>query len=125
LEQLISQENVLAAPYIAFIAKKIEPFNKSTATSLLDKLIETFPHDELVADAIITNLENNEGEFLKRIVATDANTKAVIKPKLQNVLADIAKAKDDINTKEATEKYPKGALIYHSTCSTCHGKDGY
>jgi mono/diheme cytochrome c family protein len=124
-EQLLSQENVLTAPYIAFIANKIKTFNESAATNLLDKIVETFPQDGLVADAIITNLENKENEFLKRVKAKDANTNAVIKSKLEKTLSDIAKAKDDINTKAATEKYPKGALIYDSTCSTCHGKDGY
>jgi mono/diheme cytochrome c family protein len=125
LELMISQKNTLAAPYIAFMANKIETYSESTANNLLDKLIETFPQDGLVADAIITNLENKENEFLKRVIAKDANTNAVIKPQLEKTLSDIAKAKDDINTKAATEKYPKGALIYDSTCSTCHGKDGY
>lgn len=125
LEQIIDQKNILAAPYVAFIANKITVYNESAAINLLDKLIESFPQDELVADAILTNLENKEGEFLKRIIARDANANAVIIPKLEKTLSDIAKAKDDINTKAATEKYPKGALIYDSTCSTCHGKDGY
>ncbi len=124
-EQLISQKNASSAPYIAFISKRIEAFSESAATNLLDKLIESFPKDELVADAIITNLENKEEEFLKRISAKDAITDAVIKSKLQKTLSDIAKAKDDINTKAAIEKFPQGALIYNSTCSTCHGKDGY
>lgn len=125
LEQMIVQKNTLAAPYIAFIANKVETYSESTANNLLDKLIEAFPQDALVADAIITNIEDKEAEFLKLVLAKDANTNAVIKQKLEKTLVDIAKAKDDINTKAATAKYPKGALIYDSTCSTCHGKDGY
>src|SRR5690606_2231066 len=40
-------------------------------------------------------------------------------------MKDILRAKDDVNTAAAREKYPQGAMIYNRNCATCHGRDGY
>lgn len=124
-EKLINQEDKFAAPYIAFTLNKIEFFDSAIVQSLLNKLALTFPNDKLVASAVIGNLQDKEAEFLKGAEANGLDANTSLHKQLRRVLQDITKKKSDVNTGETAKKFPKGALIYNSTCATCHGKDGY
>lgn len=125
LEQMIDQKDVSIAPYIAFATEKIEPFNEALSGQLLNKLVQAFPNDKLVADAVVSGLYNKEAAFLKQIESNGLDTSTAINKSLNQTLKDILRAKDDINTKAAAEKYPDGAMMFYSTCATCHGRDGY
>lgn len=125
LKELINDKDSLAAPYIAFTLKSIQPLNPMLTLELSDQLVSNYPQNNWVASAIISNLQNHEADFLKRVEKNGLDTSTAINKTLHKVLKDIAKKKSDINTKAATDKFPKGALIYKSTCSTCHGEDGY
>ena len=125
LEQMIDQKDALVAPYIAFTTEKIEPFNEVLAGQLLNKLVQAFPNDKLVADAVVSGLYNKEAGFLKQVESNGLDTSTAISKSLNRTLKDILRAKDDINTKAAAEKYPEGATMFYSTCATCHGRDGY
>lgn len=125
LEDLITREDSLAAPYIAFTVQKIQNLDASAGERILYNLSKTFPDSKYVADAIISNLEGNEALFLKEIEGNTSNNNSVINKRLRQVLGDIKKAKDDVNTKKAERDYPQGAAIFKASCMTCHGKDGY
>src|SRR5690606_15195603 len=60
LQQMINNKDSIAAPYIAFRMRAIEPFNKSLADEMLMSLATTFPRNPFASDAIISNLENRE-----------------------------------------------------------------
>lgn len=125
LDQMIDQKDELVAPYIAFATEKIEPFNQALAGQLLNKVVQTFPNDKLVASAVVSGLYNKEAAFLKQVEANGLDTSTAINKSLNQTLKDILRAKDDINTRAAAEKYPDGAMMFYSTCATCHGRDGY
>ena len=124
-ERLIDLKDSSAAPYIAFNLNHIGPFNQRLAQKILAQLATSFPKDKLVASAIISNLQDKESDFLRLTEANGLDSNTEINKNLRKVLEDIEKAKSDINTIASTRKYPKGALIYNSTCASCHGKDGY
>lgn len=125
LEKLVTQKDDYAGPYLAYLTQKIEPFDESISLQLNDKLIATYPKDKMVSAAIISGLEKKEEAFLSSLNKKGVNSDFQIHKDLTRVLKEIAKRKDDVNTKSATKKYPNGALIYNSTCASCHGKDGY
>lgn len=125
LKQLISDKDSFSAPYIAFILKNIQALDPVLASDLSDQLLSTYQQNTWVASAVISNLKDREADFLKRVEKNGLDTNTAINKTLRTVLKDIAKKKSDINTKAATDNFPKGALIYKSTCATCHGEDGY
>lgn len=125
LEQLMETKDVQVGPYLGYLIQKIEAFDQSTSSKLIDKLLTTYPKSKMVSAAIISGLEKREDIFLNSLTNKGINSDFQIHKDLTNLLKDIAKRKDDINTKAATKQYPQGALIYNSTCATCHGKDGY
>src|SRR5690554_3908574 len=125
LEQMIDQKDATIAPYIAFGTETIEPFNEVLAGQLLNKLVQAFPNDKLVADAVVSGLYNKEAAFLKQVESNGLDTSTAIIKSLNQTLKDILKAKDDVNTKAAAANYPQGAIIFTNNCATCHGADGY
>jgi mono/diheme cytochrome c family protein len=125
LEALVENADSLAAPYIAFTVQKMRKFDASAGEKILYALAKTFANNTFIADAIISNLEGEEDLFLKKIEGASNNDNTVIKQRLRQVLLDIKKAKDDVNTKKAERNFPKGAAIFKTSCMSCHGKDGY
>lgn len=125
LEALVENADSLTAPHIAFSVQKIRNFDESAGEKILYALAKTYANNTFIADAIISNLEGEEDLFLKKIEGASNNDNTVIKQRLRQVLIDIKKAKDDVNTKKAEQNFPKGAAIFKASCMTCHGKDGY
>ncbi|TCK83284.1 DUF7133 domain-containing protein [Albibacterium bauzanense] len=125
LDQMIDQKDAAIAPYIAFSTEKIEPFNEALAGQLLNKLVQAFPNDKLVADAVVSGLYNKEAAFLKQVESNGLDTSTAINKSLNQTMKDILRAKDDVNTAAARQKYPQGAMIFNRNCATCHGRDGY
>ena len=125
LENFITLKDDYVGPYLAYLTQKIKPFNESISLQLNDKLIVAYPKNKMVSAAIISGLAKKEAVFLSTLNKKGINSDSQIHKDLTTLLKDIEKRKDDVNTKSAAEKYHDGALIYNSTCASCHGKDGY
>jgi mono/diheme cytochrome c family protein len=124
LQQMINGNDTLAAPYIGYLAHTVEPCNRNAAQQLLVDLSKRYGNNPYVADAIISNLENNEDAFYKKSIALNPDTSLVLNKRLRKVMDDIAKAKSGSNAKALAKAYPKGAALFQSVCQTCHGADG-
>ena len=124
LQQMAAGTDTLAAPYIAFLAHYIQPYNAGTAKQLLLTLTDKYPNNLYVADAIISNLQNKEAAYYAEVHKIKPDTSLAINKRLNKVIADIAKAKSNSNTEKLAKLYPKGAAIFQSLCQTCHGTDG-
>ncbi len=124
LQQMAAGNDTLAAPYIAFLAHYIQPFNAGSATQLLLALTGKYPDNVYVADAIISNLQNKETAYYAEVLKKEPDTSLAINKRLRKVIADIAKAKSSSNAANLAKLYPKGAAIFQSLCQTCHGPDG-
>jgi mono/diheme cytochrome c family protein len=124
LRQIAAGNDTLAAPYIAFLAHYIEPYNAGSAKQLLLALTEKYPDNMYVADAIISNLQNKEAAYYAEVRKMEPDTSLAMNKRLSKVIADIAKAKNSSNAVNLAKLYPKGAAIFQSVCQTCHGPDG-
>ncbi|MEP7253901.1 MAG: c-type cytochrome, partial [Ginsengibacter sp.] len=123
-QKMINENDTLAAPYIAFLVHYIQPLNKALAHELLIALTQKYPDNIYVADAIISNLKNEETAYLKESLNINPDTSLVINKRLKKVIDDIAKAKLNSDAKKLAKEFPKGAALFQSVCQTCHGADG-
>ena len=124
LQEMIKNNDTLAAPYIAFLAHAFQPLNAVAARQLLVTLTKKYPENIYVADAIISNLENKESAWYKEALSFNSDTSLTINKRLKKVIDDIAKAKNNSNAKNLAKEFPKGVALFQSVCQTCHGPDG-
>jgi mono/diheme cytochrome c family protein len=124
LQSSIDKGDTLAAPYLAFLVHSIQPLDKKTAHDLLITLSRKFGNSAYVADAIISNLQNNEKAFYEEITRINPDTTLVLNQRLKKVLEDIVSSKNRGNQERIRRLFPRGALVFQSICQTCHGKDG-
>lgn len=124
LQSSIDKGDSLAAPNIGFVVHSIQPFDKKTAHDLLIGLAGKFGNNAYVADAIISNLQNNEKAFQEEMIRINPDTTFVLNKRLKRVLEDIASAKNRSNQDKIRKQFPRGAEIFETICQTCHGKDG-
>lgn len=124
LQQMASENDTLALPYIGFLLNSLRPFNAAVTDVLLIKLTKQYSNNLYVADAIISNLKNKEAAFYRQALKINPDTGSAINKRLMKVLADIAAAKNNRNAKKLEREFPKGAAIFQSVCQNCHGKDG-
>jgi len=124
LQQMVSGNDTLAAPYIAFLLNYFRPLNAAATNGLLLTLTKQYGNNVYVADAIISNLQNKEAAFYKQALKINPDTSIAINKRLKKVITDIAAAKNSSNAKKLEKEYPKGAAIFQAVCQNCHGKDG-
>jgi mono/diheme cytochrome c family protein len=120
----ILQNDTLAAPYLAFLANKIQHFDPAGAQELQTALIRKYPDNIYVADAVISGLYDKEDAFYKKALTINPDTSITFNKRLKKVITDIEKARNSSNFKKLAKEYPKGAAIFQSVCQTCHGTDG-
>jgi len=124
LNQLIAQNDTLAAPYVAFIAHNIKPFDKAAANDLLVTVAKKYPQNRYVTDAVISNLEDQEEAFKNELTASLSDSTLLIKKQLNRAIAQAANARGNRDPQKLLKEYPKGAALFNSVCQTCHGLDG-
>lgn len=124
LLESVKLKDTLQAPLIAFQVQSIQSFDKVAAYQLLDLLIQYYPENKYVADALISSLQNRESSFLKKLPSVNADTNLIIYKQLKKVLSDMYKSMNAKNAKMLEKKFPQGALLYKTICQTCHGADG-
>ena len=123
LESMV-RTDTLSAPLIAFTVPALKKIDPRAADNLLRQIMLQYPENEFVADAVISNLQDKEADFLKDIETTDPDTNLTVNKKLRAVLADIQDTKRKEHLSKLKDKYPKGLALYNSTCQACHGADG-
>ncbi len=123
-QRMINENDTLAAPYIAFLVHYIQPFDKVLSHELLKALTEKYSNNTYVADAIISNLKNDETAYLKESLSINPDTSLLINKRIKKVIDDIAKAKLNNDAKKLAKEFPKGAALFQSVCQTCHGANG-
>lgn len=124
LEEMISSNDTLATPYIAFLVHTFQPFNPAGSNRLLLTLAKKYPENIYVADAIISVLENKENSFYNEELKINSDTNLIINKRLKKVVNDIAMEKHNSNFKKLAREYPKGVALFQAVCQSCHGVDG-
>lgn len=124
LDQMISDKDTLAAPYVGYLCAQIQKFDMVSSTNLLKKLAVTYPQNIYVSDAIISNLNGREEFFLNNLASLNINAESVLFKQLNKVVTNIKSAKGNRDPALLTKQFPKGINLYTTICQTCHGADG-
>jgi mono/diheme cytochrome c family protein len=124
LDLLISSGDTLAAPYVAFLAPSIKKFDGAASTNLLKKLSLAYPDNRFVADAIVSNLQDDEEPFLAGLTSSFKTQEPLIAKQLQKAIANAKSAAANRNPEILKKQFPKGEALFTSICQTCHGIDG-
>lgn len=124
LSEMISRNDTLAAPYIAFQLGCIRSFNQTLADELWLKLARKYGDNRYVADALIATVENREKSLYKKVSAEIPDTNLVLNRRFEKTLSDIRKNEYNKNFALLKKQFPKGVQVYENICKTCHGNDG-
>jgi len=124
LTQIIAQNDMLAAPYVAYAANYIQPFDKAVARNLLLQVAKKYPDDKYVADAVISNLPGQEEKYIKEMATYVHDPNLAIIKRLREVSNDVRQAQANRDPQVLLKEFPKGAALFTSVCQTCHGPDG-
>ena len=123
-DQIVAKNDTLAAPYVAFATNAILQHDKTTADNLLLSLAKKYPNNLFVSDAIVSNLQDREEEFQRRVAAVVPDTKLAIHQRIQRVITAVQSARRNSDPAALAKEYPRGAAIFNTVCKTCHGEDG-
>ena len=124
LEKMLYDKDTLAAPLLGFITPAIKAADSIRSDKFLWALTTSYPQNVYVSDAVISNLQNRESDYLKRLVAFNPDTSLVINKRLRRVLSDIDDSRNRGNPEYLAKQFPKGVALFTSVCQTCHGADG-
>ncbi len=122
--RMISGEDTLSFPYIAFQGEILSRFDQAGATALLLKLAGRSPGNRYVADAIVSSLHDREIGFGKELSGIVADTSRAIYRQLGLAAKNAENARSGRNPAQLAAMYPKGASLFGTICQTCHGADG-
>lgn len=124
LIELLSADRSAIAPYIAFVANHIQPYEPDAAWKLLIGLAQKYPDNRYVADAILSNLAYQEEKFATELAIVLPNKNLLIHQKIQSVIALKKNVQEHQDPLLLSKTYPKGAALYASSCQTCHAANG-
>lgn len=124
MQQMITGNDTLTAPYIAFQLHCISAFNQPVADELWMAIARKYPGNRYIADALISNIEKKENIFYKKIQAIAPDTNLVINRRFEKIFADIKKNELNKNISLLKKQFPKGVQVFQNICKTCHGDDG-
>jgi len=122
LTAVLDENDMLAAPYLAFLSPHISVFDSLEANKLLFSLSKKYANDIFISDAVISNLQSREADFYKEFAGMYPDTSLVLSKRLSKVIDDLAKKK--VNTLDPAKEFPRGLALYRSVCQACHGADG-
>jgi mono/diheme cytochrome c family protein/glucose/arabinose dehydrogenase len=124
LQELLKESDDLLAPYIAFLASYIKPYNQKVADEFLVALVKKYPKNRYVSTAVISNLAHKEDEFAASIASVLPDTNLVINKQLQSIITQLRNDKKSRDPELLSKEFPKGAALFASSCQTCHAVDG-
>ncbi|TKC57547.1 dehydrogenase [Pedobacter hiemivivus] len=124
LAQLLHQNDELAAPYIAYAANYIKPFNADGAQSLVISLVKKYPNNPYVSSAVLSGLAHREDVFANSIAYLLPDTNLNINKQLTALITRVRSAQKNRDPLLQAKLYPKGAALFAFSCQTCHAADG-
>lgn len=124
LETLLAENNTQLAPYIAFLANYIGPYQADAAQNLLISLVRKYPDNPYVSSAVVSNLAYREELFAAKIARFVPDTNLSINKQLQNIVTRVRNTQKNRDPLLLSRAFPKGAALFASSCQTCHAADG-
>ncbi len=119
---MLQDNDMLSAPYLAFLNPHIQVFDAAAARAILLDLSKKYASNIFISDAVISNLQNREPDFYKEFTGINPDTSLVLSKRLKKIVDDLAKKK--VDAPDPVKAFPKGIALYRSICQACHGADG-
>lgn len=119
IKRLAAGKDTSLAPYIAYLTNKISKLSLPVSGSLQEQLLDAFPENRYVADAIIAGIEGREKAYADRFEKAP-----LFHQRLNQVLKNVKDKKDMTGLDVLKSKYPRGFSVYQGTCQSCHGAAG-
>lgn len=116
--------NAAQAPAVAYVLPALKKVDASSASRILQTIWQTFPKNNYVADAVISNVKDNEDALYKEVIAFSTDTNLVLRRHLKKVITDIANRRKAALDGALVKEFPRGNLMFKTICQTCHGADG-
>lgn len=123
LSRLAAQNDSLTAPYIAFLANWVMPFDSLAANKILRQLVSLHPNDGYTADAVISALKGKEESFAIQVRAIVSDPSVAMNKRLAGVISELQSPKG-ANAAALKKTFPRGYALFKTVCQTCHGEDG-
>ncbi|RNI33502.1 dehydrogenase [Hanamia caeni] len=119
------QQNVPGtAPYLAYLGAAIIRYTPQ-GNDLLMKILNQFPGNPFVADAVISGLHDKEKPFLLFYQQTVKDTADFFAKRLQAVIQNAEKQRlAAIASKKLDKDMLAGLKLFQQNCKVCHGDDG-
>lgn len=124
LEKMAEDNDEATAPYLAYVAYDLRPFDEKSANALLLTLARRYPDNSFIADAIISNLAFREESFMDLVSVSVPDTSKRIYKQLKKVIATFRNTQKNRNPEALAMQFPRGAALFRTVCQTCHGADG-
>ncbi|MGV3639048.1 MAG: DUF7133 domain-containing protein [Adhaeribacter sp.] len=124
LNKRLQARDTLSAPYLAYAAGALRPFNAAASNQLLLALVQQQPRSPYLADAVISTLQNREAVFYRQLLAAKPPANWVLPGRLKKLLADMEHQANNKEVIALQRLYPRGAGLFRSTCQPCHGANG-
>lgn len=125
LQQMIVNQDTLAAPYVAFMAHYIRAFDPAAAQNVVAAVVKSYPDNKYVVDAAISSLpDGGEAALLKDLTAMLPGETRLIHKQLNLALVNQEKAQAKLDPALLQKEFPKGSMLFVARCQPCHGADG-
>ncbi|MGV3503633.1 MAG: DUF7133 domain-containing protein [Adhaeribacter sp.] len=124
LHKRLQARDTLAAPYLAYSAGALRPYNAAAANKLLIDLVKLQPRSPYLADAVISTLQDREAVFYRQLLALKPAGTWVLPGRLKKLLADMEHQANNKEVIALQRLYPRGVGLFRSTCQGCHGANG-
>jgi len=124
LESIAARKEVRSSITLTYILPTVAKYDEKLSNDILYRIANDFDNNVYVADAVISNLEGKEAVFHERMLASNPGKPMEVNKRLDQVISDIEKNKNNRDVNPLLHKYPRGAAIYKNTCQPCHGDDG-
>lgn len=124
LREILMSNDELSAPYLGYLAWYLKPFDEVAANDILMSLTKKYPDNKFVADAVISNQAYREQAFENAIAQLVPDTNLAIRKQLSSVIARFKNSQKNRDPQSLARQFPKGAMLFKSSCQTCHAADG-
>ncbi len=124
LQEILRNNDELSAPYLGYLAYYLKPFDEAAANDILISLTKKYPDNKFVADAVISNQAYREQAFENIIAKLVPDTNLAIRKQLSSVISRFKNSQKNRDPQLLAKQYPKGAMLFKSSCQTCHAVDG-
>lgn len=122
LQNLLPDFDVTDYTWMVYALNQFPEKSRATKQLILEAA-KKFRNNEMLADAVVYALRNEEENSIRVLNLQDADSSLLLKKLSHSVFVKKAREEEKLQSTIA-EKFPEGAALYKKTCQVCHGETG-